>query len=53
VTDVSDNRSETELRGHIARNNPHAKTIIEATKESKGKHFVLETAVMFLFNEPT
>ncbi|UZJ55534.1 hypothetical protein CBS101457_004854 [Exobasidium rhododendri] len=38
------------LRGHLARNNPHAKALLEATKGSPSG--VLEEEAMILFNAP-
>ncbi|CAD0113571.1 unnamed protein product [Aureobasidium uvarum] len=42
------------LRGHIARQNPHAKVFIEhaAAAASPGKPFTLQQEVMVLFNAP-
>jgi transcriptional regulator len=38
------------LRGHMARNNPHAKALIEAS--SRSSESTLDTEVMVLFNAP-
>ncbi|KAI5254282.1 hypothetical protein E4T42_02378 [Aureobasidium subglaciale] len=40
------------LRGHIARQNPHAKVFIEHASASPGKPFALQQEVMVLFNAP-
>lgn len=39
-----------EIRGHIARNNPHAKALLEAIKKSSSP--IIDTEVMVLFNAP-
>jgi transcriptional regulator len=45
-----DNGSLGELRGHLARNNPHAKALLEAIKASDSSE--LQDEVMILFNAP-
>ncbi|KAH8834172.1 transcriptional regulator PAI 2-type [Flagelloscypha sp. PMI_526] len=55
IMDISDASSESELprlRGHIARNNPHAKAIIQASGNDGKGTWELEEEVMVLFNGP-
>ncbi|THY93671.1 hypothetical protein D6C92_05254 [Aureobasidium pullulans] len=40
------------LRGHIARQNPHAKVFIEHAAANPGKPFTFQQEVMVLFNSP-
>jgi transcriptional regulator len=52
VLDVQDESSETELgvlRGHMARQNPHARTLIESVSASSDNSNVLEQDVLVLF----
>lgn len=52
VLDVQDESSETEvgvLRGHLARANPHSKTMVESLTSSGSTTRVLEQEVMVLF----
>ncbi|KAH6652367.1 transcriptional regulator PAI 2-type [Truncatella angustata] len=55
VLDVKDESSETEcglLRGHLARQNPHSKAMIEALTSTPGSNNFLEEEVLVLFNAP-
>jgi transcriptional regulator len=55
VLDVQDESSETELgclRGHLARQNPHSKAIIESLTKNPELNNVLEHEVLVLFNTP-
>jgi transcriptional regulator len=40
------------IRGHMARNNPHAKALIEAVNSSSPSSNAIDTEVMLLFNAP-
>ena len=54
VLDVQDDSSDTELgvlRGHMARQNPHSKALVE-TAQIQNNSNVLEQEVMVLFNVP-
>lgn len=56
ILDVQDESSETEtgkLRGHMARANPHSKTMMETLTENPQPGDVLEQEVLVLFNSPT
>jgi transcriptional regulator len=55
VLDVNDDSSETEkgrLRGHLARQNPHSKAMIEALTANPGLKNILEEEVLVIFNGP-
>ncbi len=52
VLDVADEESETEmgrLRGHLARQNPHSKAMIEELSSDPSKHNVLQHDVLVIF----
>ncbi|KAF4580273.1 hypothetical protein EYR40_003207 [Pleurotus pulmonarius] len=52
VLDVADEESETEmgrLRGHLARQNPHSKVMIEELRSDPEKHNILEQDVLVIF----
>lgn len=56
VLDVEDEASETELgrlRGHLARQNPHAKAMIETLTANPTPNNVLEQEVLVIFQYPT
>lgn len=56
LLDVEDETSETEvgrLRGHLARQNPQSKAIIEALTSAPQPNNVLEHEVLVIFNAPT
>ncbi|KAH6896539.1 transcriptional regulator PAI 2-type [Thelonectria olida] len=55
VLDVEDESSETELgrlRGHLAKQNPQSKAIIDNLTENPGLNSTLEQEVLVLFNAP-
>lgn len=55
VLDVTDNDSPDELgslRGHLARNNPHSKSMSAAVREHSDSNGFLEQEVSVLFNGP-
>lgn len=55
ILDIEDEASETELgklRGHMARQNPHSKALIEAVDAKRGTGSVLEQEVLIMFNGP-
>ncbi|KAG9218041.1 hypothetical protein CCMSSC00406_0008818 [Pleurotus cornucopiae] len=52
VLDVDDEESDTEmgrLRGHLARQNPHSKAMIEELRSDPEKHNILEQDVLVIF----
>ncbi|CAM1510794.1 Fc.00g083070.m01.CDS01 [Cosmosporella sp. VM-42] len=55
VIDIEDETSETELgrlRGHIARQNPQSKAMIESLTSKPAEDNVLERDVLVMFNSP-
>jgi transcriptional regulator len=55
VLDVNDEDSDSELgslRGHLARQNPHTKALIEATQAAHETNGMLEQEISIIFNGP-
>lgn len=55
LLDTEDNASESELgrlRGHMARQNPHSKALIEAVEAGQGTNGDLQEEVLIMFNGP-